>query len=105
MSVSEVSILNLPEEVLVQIFENLSTPTLLRGVALTCRSWYWIVTRESELGRIVKRLDVDRNLLGNDSECLETVSEIIGQHFAARIIELENFDKNLSKSVMQGATL
>jgi len=76
-----VPIFNLPEEILLEIFKYLSTGTLLCGVAQACQSWYWLVRRESELGRIIKNVTIDRNRLGAlQTELVETVEEILNCH-------------------------
>ena len=94
-------ILNLPEEILVEIFSHLPTSTLLRGVAQTCRTWYWIVRRESESGRILKSLDIDRNWLGPDApDVVETFSEILSCYGSAQSFRFRNFDRKTLTSVV-----
>ena len=103
MSTSDVisPILNLPEEILVEIFSHLPTSSLLRGVAQTCRTWYWIVRRESESGRILKSLDIDRNWLGPDApDVVETFSEILSCYGSAQSFRFRNFDRKTLTSVV-----
>ena len=91
---STTSITDLPEEILIEIFRYLPTSTLLCGVAQTCSSWNWIVQRESELGRLVKDISLDRNRLHvENSDLGESVAQILTRFLPLQGLELNNFTK------------
>ena len=99
---SSTSITDLPEEILIEIFRYLPTSTLLCGVSQTCSSWNWIVQRESELGRLVKDISLDRNRLHlENSDLGESVAQILTRFSPLQGLELNNFTKKDAEVTLQ----
>ena len=90
----------LPEEILIEIFRNLPTSSLLCGVAQTCWSWRSIVRRESEFGFLVNDILIDGNRLGEDNSEF-VVSEILTLNSPLHCIEMRNLSKSVARSVLE----
>lgn len=101
-----ISITDLPEEILIEIFRYLATSTLICGVSQTCTSWNWIVQRESDLGRLVKDIALDRNRLRFENLDLgDSVSQILTRFSPLQGLELNNFTKKDAEVTLQQVML
>ena len=101
------NISNLPPEILVHIFSKLGSIHILRSVMPVCKTWYWLIQAEVEMGRAIKSLRMDVNnccLLENDN-----VAKIVAPYSSSvedlEIVGYENPEKAVLTALEVGSKI